>query len=163
MTGSRRPACTTDSARVRARTWAAAVVVVLGIAGCGLAGDPAADATPTPTPSSAAEWLAEAGLVLPESATEVAVEDVELVRVEQASLVTFRAPRADVEAMCREAGREPLVDRSALDYEAEMLAEHAPQPGDSGCVTAFTAPLAAFVRLAQGDPTDVAALVYQAP
>ena len=142
--------------------WAAAVVVV-GLAGGGGGGDPAGDATPTTTASSAAEWLAEAGLVLPESATDVVVEDVELVQVEQASLVRFRAPRADVEAMCRDAGREPLVDRTPLDYEREMLGEHAPQPGDAGCVTAFTAPLAAFVSIAQGDPTGVAVLVYQAP
>ncbi len=153
----------TASGTARARTWVVALSVVLGLSGCGLAVDRSADTTPTPTPSTAVEWLAEAGMVLPESATDVVVEDVELVQVEQAALVLFRAPRADVEAMCRGAGFEPLLNRTPLDYHAEMLGEHAPRPGDFGCIVAFVAPLAAYVAIPQGDPTEAAVIVYQVP
>jgi len=76
-----------------------------------------------------------------------------------ASVTTFTAPRADVEAMCLDAGVYPMEDRGVIDFEAELLGEHAPQPGDVGCRTTVGG-IVSLVRLSEGDPTEAAVLVY---
>ena len=141
-------------------------VAVLGLAGCAAHDDAPAAPTPSvttlPDDASAAtspELLARANLTLPGSATGVQVTFIEDDYAYDASVTTFTAPRADVEAMCPDAGVYPMEDRGVIDFEAELLGEHAPQPGDVGCRTTVDG-IASFVGLSEGDPTEAAVLVY---
>ncbi|MHA3946867.1 hypothetical protein [Cellulomonas bogoriensis] len=160
--------------RARARILGALAITML-LTGClspaERSDDSMTQATAVPLPpadaaTAAPDLLANAGLTLPEEATDIEVDLVDYGDFTEVSITRFTAPREDAITMCLDAtGIHPAEEREEYvrGYTKQMLGDFELEPGMYGTLFAVDTWATARVFISADDPARVTVLHYRIP